>query len=303
MNSPIKIEVTQGTPEWHEWRKLGIGSSEAAVIDGTSPYQTVRELFLVRTGQSVPEEDDSKEFIFAKGHKTEALIRKQFQEKMGVEINPICLRHPQFAYLQASLDGFDSTNGVLEGKLVGKDVLKKAEKDGEIPAHHYTQMQHQFLVSGVDIGNWFGHDGKDVGIVVPVRADLEFIKKLEDQEHQFWDDLKTGKIPALSSRDYLYPDHQGPLTELREAKILAKNSEAAYEALKAEIVKLYKHPKIAGGGVKLFKVARSGTIDWLAIPEIAAVLENLTPKYLEGFRRPGSESWSIKIETKSRKKK
>ncbi|ORS56222.1 hypothetical protein, partial [Escherichia coli] len=132
---------------------------------------------------------------------------------------------------------------VLEAKLVGKEVLEKASNEGEIPAFHYTQMQHQFLVSGADIGNWFGHDGKKTGIVVPIRADIEFIKRLEEREHRFWDDVMNGKIPALSDRDYLIPKDQRLLAELRDAKELAENAQAQYEALRAQAVQFYKHPK------------------------------------------------------------
>lgn len=299
----VQVQLTQGTPEWNAWRLQGIGGSDAPVIDGSSPYRTLRELFFEKTGKGASsEEDESKEFIFAKGHKTEALIRKQFQDRMNVEIKPICFQHGKFDYLRASLDGFDSTHGVLEAKLVGKEVLEKATNEGEIPTFHYTQMQHQFLVSGADVGNWFGHDGKKNGIVVPIRADMEFIKRLEEREHRFWEDVKNGKIPALSDRDYLIPEDQRLLVELRDAKELAENAQTQYETLRAQAVQLYKHPKISGGGLKIFKVIRQGSLDLMAIPEIVAAVdgarETLKPEYLEGFRKKGSESWTVRIDTK-----
>lgn len=299
----VLVQLTQGTPEWNAWRLEGIGGSDAPVIEGTSPYRTLRDLFFEKSGKgNASEEDEGKEFIFAKGHKTEALIRKQFQERMNVEIKPVCFQHGKFGYLRASLDGFDSSLGVLEAKLVGKEVLDRATNEGEIPAFHYTQMQHQFLVSGADVGNWFGHDGKKNGIVVPIRADREFMKRLEDQEHKFWDDVKNGRVPALSDRDYLIPEDQKILMELRDAKELAENAQLQYESLRSQAVQFYKHPKISGGGLKIFKVTRQGSLDLMAIPEIATavdgVREKLKPEYLEGFRKKGSESWTVRIDTK-----
>jgi len=299
----VLIQLTQGTPEWNAWRLKGIGGSDAPVIDGTSPYRTLRELFFEKTGRSTrTEEDESKEFIFAKGHKTEILIRKQFQERMGIQITPVCFQHEKYDYIRASLDGFDSNLGVLEAKLVGKDVLERAANAGEIPDFHYTQMQHQFLVSGAEVGNWFGHDGNKTGIVVSVDADREFIKRLEDKEHKFWDDVRNGKIPALSERDYLIPEDQSLLKELRDAKELAENAQVQYETLRAQAVKFYGHPKIAGGGLKIFKVTRQGTLDLMAIPEIASAVhharQSLEPEYLEAFRKKGSESWTVRIDTK-----
>jgi putative phage-type endonuclease len=299
--SALLVQLTQGTPEWNAWRKDGIGGSDAPVIEGTSPYRTRRQLFLEKTGKpDLSEFDESKEFIFAKGHKTEALIRKQFQERMGIEIKPLCFQHEKFDYLRASLDGFDNRFGVLEAKLVGQDVLGDALNKGEIPSHHYTQMQHQFAVSGADLGSWFGHDGKKTGALIEVRADRTFIQRLMDQEHQFWDDVKSGKIPDLSERDYLNPEDQSLLIELRDAKELAENAQAHFEAIRTQAIQKYKHPKIAGGGLKIFKVSRQGSLDLMSIPEIETAVEDirqsLSLDYLESFRKKGSESWTVRID-------
>lgn len=292
----IEVKLRQGTPEWKEWRHRGIGGSDAPVIEGTSPYQTIRDLFFEKsTGQSF-NDDSSKEFIFAKGHKVEALIREQFQDHLGVEILPICYQHRKYDYLRASLDGFDPKHGVLEAKLVGKAVLEKAAETGDIPPFHYTQLQHQFMVTGADVGNWFGHDGKKRGIVVPITANKKFIKALEEKEHKFWDDVTNNVVPPLSERDYLIPEDLSLLESLREAKEQAENAKAEYEALKEKAVAAYKHPRIAGAGIKLFKVTRDGSLNIKAIPEIERALSKLKPDYLEKFRGRSSESWSIRIE-------
>jgi hypothetical protein len=213
---------------------------------------------------------------------------------------PVCFEHEKFQYLKASLDGFDSKLGVLEAKLIGQDVLKAALEEGEIPRHHLTQMQHQFAVSGADVGHWFGHDGKKTGALIEVRADNEFIKRLLDQEHQFWADVMALKIPALSERDYLVPEDERLLSELRDAKELAENAQAHFESLRTKAVQTYQHPKIAGAGLKIFKVARTGSLDLMSIPEIEAavqnVRQNLRPDYIESFRKKGSESWTVRID-------
>lgn len=299
----VLVRHIQGSPEWNAWRKGGIGGSDAPVIDGTSPYRTPIQLFLEKTGKDVDlEEDESKEFIFAKGHKTEVLIRSQFQERVGAEIIPVCFQHGKFDYLRASLDGYDSKLGVLEAKLVGQEVLKTALGKGEIPDHHYTQMQHQFAVSGAEVGNWFGHDGKKAGALIEVVADKEIIKRLQDKEHQFWDDVKSGKMPSLTERDYLVPQDQGLLLELRDAKELAENAQSHFEALRAKVIATYKHPKIAGAGLKVFRSIRQGSLDLSSIPEIQSAIEaarsTLAQEYIESFRKKGSESWTVRIDVK-----
>ncbi len=301
--SAVIVSLIQGTSEWNAWRMNGIGGSDAPVIEGTSPYKTVRDLYFEKTGLLSPSEDDeSKEFIFAKGHKVEALIRKQFQEQTGVEMKPVCMEHGDHPYLRVSLDGFDSSRGVLEGKLVGQEVLLEASKTGRIPDFHYTQMQHGFMVSGADVGHWFGHDGKKNGILVPIRANAEFIKRQEELEHLFWDDVQNRIVPPLSDRDYLIPEDDSLLVELRNAKELAENAQIQFETLRSQIVLQFNHPKIAGGGLKIFKVNRQGSLDLLAVPEIAKARHELKDDYLEAFRKKGSESWTVRLDAVKKSK-
>lgn len=295
----VAINLVQGTPEWITWRNSGIGASDAPVIEELSPYRTRRELFFEKTGKLIEKGDPSKEFIFAKGHRVEGMIRKEFQELVKTEITPICLVHPQFEYLRASLDGFSVKHGVLEAKLVGQETLSEA-RDGNLPSHHYSQMQHQFAVSGADVGQWFGHDGKKNGVLLEVKANKDYISKLLEQEHQFWNDVKSGNCPPLSVRDYLFPEDDKMLAELRDAKELSENAEIAYKALLAKVTAHYNHPKIAGAGIKLFKVTRKGSLNPMNIPEVEEAVEitqrGLKPDYIEKFRGKPSESWTLKFD-------
>lgn len=297
--SGVLVSLEQNSPEWMVWRKDGIGGSDAPVVEGLSPYRTKRQLFFEKSGKSVLEDDESKKFIFDKGHKVEGMVRKEFEALVGAEMSPVCMEHSEFKYLRASLDGLDSKYGVLEAKLVGKEDLQAA-REGNIPVHHYSQMQHQFAVSGADIGQWFGHDGKKAGVLLEVRPNQEYIKRLLDKEHQFWSDLKAGKTPELSERDYLEPEDTTLLKELRDAKELAENAALAFERLKEFVVNTYGgHPKIAGGGIIMFKSTRQGSLNLLKVPEVSQAAESiktsLKPEYLETFRGKGSESWTVKI--------
>jgi putative phage-type endonuclease len=287
------VQLVQGSDEWHEWRKKKLGGSDAPVIFGNSPYRTIRQLFCEKRGLPFAGDDEDKSFIFSQGHKTELLIRQQFKELTGVEMVPVCLEHQKIDYMTASLDGFDPKKlGVLEAKFVGQDVLAAARENSMIPDHHYTQMQHQLEVADVDDGHWFGHDGKKTGIVIPIRRDRQYVARLMEKEVAFWDRLQRGAMPDLSPDDYLIPQDDKLLADLRAAKEEASNAADYYEQLKAEVVATFKHPKIAGGGIKLFQVTRTGSISYKDIPEVQA----LSAEYLNTFRGKPSTSWSISVE-------
>jgi len=283
--------LQQNTPEWHAWRNAGLGGSDAPIVTGESPYRTPLQLYREKIGEPIVSDEDGNDFIFSKGHQTEGLIRKQFQDLTGVEMQPLCLVHPQFEHLRASLDGFDPKLGVLEAKLVGQVALEQA-REGIIPSHHRTQIQHQLAVSECDVAQWFGHDGKKNGVLVEVRRDEEFIKHLLDLEHEFWERVRTRQAPPLSMRDYLIPEDLRLLAQLRDAKEMAENAQAAYEALKEQVVNTYHHPRIAGAGIKLFKVERQGSINYKSVPE----LKSLDQEYLEKYRGKGSVSWTIRMD-------
>lgn len=290
------VTLKQGSPEWLEWRRAGIGGSDAPVVLGNSPYRTPRDLYFEKIGKPLPSEDGGKEYIFALGHQVEGLIRKQFQELTQVEMNPACLVHEKFDYVRASLDGFDPRLGVLEAKLVGKAVLEEA-RDGKIPDHHFAQLQHQMEVSGADLGQWFGHDGKKNGVLVEVRMDGEYIKRLLDLEHEFWERVKSGQEPPLSPRDYLFTEDP-LLKELRDAKEHAENAQAYYDTLKQRAIEKHQHDRIAGQGVKIYKTIREGALSLKNVPEIKKILDLLDAEYLKQFRSKPVESWTVRLDQK-----
>jgi putative phage-type endonuclease len=300
------VALVQGSPEWHEFRRQGVGGSDAPVVEGNSPYRTLRQLALEKRGLMAEESEDN-EFIFSKGHRTESLIRKQFQDLTGVEMNPLCAIHDKFDHVRASLDGFDPVKfGVLEGKLIGQDVLERARSakrmkiSERIPAHHYTQIQHQLSVTGVDLAHWFGHDGKGQGVLLEIKADRKYMKALLEKEHRFWEMVQKGELPPLSDQDYLVPDNVALLAELRDAKELMENAAIAYEMMKQKVIQTYNHPKIAGAGVKVYRVTRQGSLSLSSHPEVQATVQKiqkkLKPEELEQFRGKGSVSWTVSID-------
>src|SRR5690606_6136180 len=125
----------------------------AAVLN-ESPYMTRRDLYLSKKGL-LHKEDEDKSFIYQRGHEAETQMRGEIFALLGHTFEPICIEHPEFSWMRASLDGYSDAFGVLETKLVGKDVLKAAIEKQEIPRHHWIQMQHQMTVAGVDSGKYF----------------------------------------------------------------------------------------------------------------------------------------------------
>ena len=58
--------MDQNSPEWHEWRRKGIGSSDAPAVMKVSPWMTPYMLWEIKRG--VAQEEPKSLFILDKGH-------------------------------------------------------------------------------------------------------------------------------------------------------------------------------------------------------------------------------------------
>ena len=45
------LDLKQGTPEWLEWRRGGLGSSDVSTLMLENKYESVKDLWLRKTGR------------------------------------------------------------------------------------------------------------------------------------------------------------------------------------------------------------------------------------------------------------
>jgi putative phage-type endonuclease len=139
--------INPNTNKWLMWRKEGIGSADAPIIMGMSPWSTPYKLYLDKIGEAVIDEKEeaSKRYIFEKGHQVESIARSQIEIENGVFYPPILYQMENFPWLRCSMDG--ANESLMEGKEF-KLVSKKEFDDGVCPPKYIPQVQHQYMVSG-----------------------------------------------------------------------------------------------------------------------------------------------------------
>jgi putative phage-type endonuclease len=81
------IPHDQGTQEWQEWRKTGLGGSDAPVIMGVSPWNTPYKLWAERCGLLAPRRSNS---AMDRGNALEPKIRAQYELIRDLEMQPVC---------------------------------------------------------------------------------------------------------------------------------------------------------------------------------------------------------------------
>tara|TARA_R110000796_G_scaffold32887_1_gene85680 strand:+ start:2155 stop:3258 length:1104 start_codon:yes stop_codon:yes gene_type:complete len=208
--------------DWLQFRKQGIGSSDAAASCGIHPYLSMLELWMIKTGRmssNINESLDGYSPLYW-GNTLEPMVAKYYQEHTGNKVRRVnaILQHPDpdkhfmLANLDYSVVGSDKIQ-ILECKTAGEHGAK-LWKHG-VPLYVTCQVQHQLAVTGKTAAHicvlLCGHEAK----IYKVERDERLIESIIEQERLFWQYVATDTPPT--------PDH----------------SESAARALK----QLYPNPK------------------------------------------------------------
>ncbi len=139
--------VAQGSAEWLALRAQYRTASEAPAMMGASKYQTRSELLAAKKTGITPDVTPSQQFIFDKGHATEALARPLTEALIGEELYPIVATEGN---LLASMDGATMLGETLFEHKLWNESLVAQVKAGDLAPHYYWQLEQQLLVSGAE---------------------------------------------------------------------------------------------------------------------------------------------------------
>lgn len=270
--------------QWLRWRK--IGSSDAPVIMGESPYSTPYQLW-ERKVNDLPVESNA---AMRRGKELEPIALSHFEEQMGVLLkSQECITHPTRYWQTATLDGFDGKI-LVEIKCPSKEDHNLALKK-KVPPKYYAQLQHQLEVTGLDGMYYFSYNGSD-GVIVEVERDQKYIDRMNQKEEEFWNCILNFNPPDLCDDDYIdmskkigWPEAVNQYKEVCE-KI--KELEKDEERIRQQLILLSGEKNSHGGGIKLTKSLTKGAIDYSNIPELKDV-------DLERYRKKSFRKWRISV--------
>lgn len=195
MSAAVRLPVRQGTDEWAEARLSAIGSSDAPVIAGESPYRSALELWAEKTGRlPVPEPDAETARLFRIGHLMEPLLLQLYTEETGrrTRREPRLLRHRERPWMVASLDA----------RVVGEPRIveckwshaRRWSGDEAVPGDVAVQVQHAMAVAGAEAADVVALVGPRLRIVEVPRDDA-FIGDLVELEREFWSHVESDTPP------------------------------------------------------------------------------------------------------------
>jgi putative phage-type endonuclease len=264
--------MEQRSDDWLEWRRKGLGASDAPAVMGVSPWTTAYQLWEEKTGRKVR---DYSNWATNRGNILEPKARALVEFETGMEFPAVLFEHRELPFMRASLDGYNAENQIaLEIKCPGKDDHAKALA-GEIPEKYFPQLMHQIFVTGAKQAYYYSYDGES-GCLVKVEPDHDYIKELVKKMMHFWVCIRDDKEPELTERDYKLIRDKSLFEKLQSWKEASENVKILQnnvDALKAEIL---SHEKVKGirsrcGGFKISVTSRKGTIDYKKVPELMGV--------------------------------
>jgi len=280
--------MQQNSDNWMKWRSKGIGSSDAPIIMGVSPWKTPFQLWEEKIGIGKTFQGN---FATQRGHEMEPKARAAFELESGYEFNPVVAEHATYPFIRASLDGFNAElNAILEIKCPGKDDHQTA-KDGKVPEKYWPQLQHQLLVTGAKVCFYYSYDGEK-GATVAIHPDLEYIKMLMEAETKFWDLVQNKTAPDMTDKDAVTIDEKELVFMAEQYAVYdaaIKDLEKKQEAIKKDLVEKCDHARTKIGKLTITKSPRMGNIDYSKITELSSV-------DLEQYRKPMTTLVTVKVD-------
>lgn len=213
------------TEEWLEYRRRGIGGSDASVILGISPYRSILQLWEEKTGRVSIEEKKNSYTYF--GHVMEPVIKKEFTKRTGLKVRAknYMLQSEEHPFMLADLDGVvrekDGSYSVFEAKTASE--YKKPVWEKGVPEEYVAQVQHYLCVTGYQKAYVCAVVGGNTYYCYQIKRNGEYMKNLVEKEKAFWDCVKKGIPPkpdgSKMTTDYLnriYPKCSKKEMELPE---------------------------------------------------------------------------------------
>lgn len=186
---------------WLEWRRQGVGASDAAAICGLSPWSSPMRVWLEKRGE-IPPADESEEMFW--GSRLENVITDVFEDREGVYVRnrQQLVQHPERPWQRATLDGIvyedpalEHVLGLYEGKTTSAMRHGMDWRDGP-PTWVQLQAQHQMIVTGFDHAWVTCLVGGQRLRTYELDADEDAQERLTRMESMFWQGVLNDEPPA-----------------------------------------------------------------------------------------------------------
>lgn len=186
--------VHSNRPDWLEWRRGGIGGSDAAAVAGLSPFSNPWMVWADKRGLlPLDRQEDRRQRA---GRLLEPVVIEWFEEDTGIDVRDrqVAVVHADHEWMRATLDGraYQDVEGHRNPPFGVVEVKTSNGLDGQwtegVPEHVHIQAQHQMAVDDAaqayvavmlrgDSFLWFQVDRDDTAIGILMEIEERFWRK------------------------------------------------------------------------------------------------------------------------------
>lgn len=291
-----EIPQIQGSPEWLQWRRNRIMSSDIPIILGLSKWCDPHTLWRRKLG-FIPEQPVN--YAMSRGTELEPLVRDLVCHQTGITFRPSVVQHPELEWAAASLDGLsEDKTQVLEIKCPNYKDHQSAQ-EGRIPDHYKPQIQWQMFVADVDSCLYasYGHTS-DLSLVNVEFDEAYVVETLLPAAVDFRRYLVDMIEPPLLEDDFVHiesPEWEMYAREWMSADESCRFFEEKRKYYQNKLVGLTDDSNCAGNGIKVRRMSRDGSVNWKHLWEKVSsdrpdIKESYNP---EEYRAPQIGYWQI----------
>lgn len=183
--SYIIVNLQQRTKEWHEWRRQGIGASDAPTIMGENPWKSAANLLQ----EKCEGKTDYQNNAMARGIALEPEARKRYETKIGIRVVPSCLQSVNYEWLRASVDGLAIDESIIVEIKCGESIYRKVSTSRAVPDYYYGQLQHILAITNFQSIDFYCYLPQQPEVYLRIPRNDHYIKRLLDTEYLFWQQI------------------------------------------------------------------------------------------------------------------
>lgn len=297
--------VAKLSAKQHQQRNSGLGSSDAAVAAGLSPFKTLLELWLEKTKRVIPPDISDKPVIHF-GNVMEDVVAQEFAARNDTKVRQ---RHQAFVKtfsdttlkMVAHVDRLTPPRKILECKNIG--FYGAADWKDSPPAHYRLQVEHQLICADRNEAYIAAIIGGNSYVQHEVIRNPEMSEFLIAREKEFWACVENDTPPEPQSASdviALHPHDAGTTkiatpelaeihAELGAVKAVLKFNKEREQIL-AEKIKMFLGKDthlVSQDGTKLatFKTDSGQVVtDWKSAFGDLAKMHNITDQFLSNYQ-------------------
>lgn len=188
--------------EWLDYRKQGIGGSDASVVCGLNRYKSPVQLWMEKTGR-MPDQQAGETAYW--GTVLEPVVRSEFTTRTGIDVaeHPFILQSDTHPFMIANLDGIceNTEHGTCIFEAKTASAYKAAEWMDSIPDAYQLQAQHYMAVTGCTGVYVAVLIGGNTFKWVFLERDDELISMIVRLEEHFWEHVQKDTTPPIDGTE------------------------------------------------------------------------------------------------------